>query len=340
MTATTEPSTQHVARTAEEWRLRPPLNLRVLCIVLVALTLLSYSAKRNHLDRLPGLLGSGVGEALGLTRQSEVGPAIRRLGSGLFPPVFSEKIDVSRIEGFDPKHLPAFTHIVHEPIKEYDALSGKWRILDTRDYLFDPVGYLRRTLLLMLETIEIAIWGTLLALVAALPLAFFGARGYTPNRLTYSLARGWSSFTRAAPEIILALVLVMVFGFGALAGVLTLAFNTSGFLGKFLADDIENADKGPQEALRSLGANKLKVLRYAVLPQVTPQYLAYLQYILERNVRAATAIGIVGAGGIGMELKGRWDMYDFGHVSTVLIIMFATVFGLERITQHVRGKLI
>lgn len=325
---------------AAQWKLLPPVNVKLIGILLMLSVLLGYSAKRNELTRLPGMLTAGVGESLGLTRQSEMGPAVRRFVSGLFPLALWEKTDVSRVEHFDPKHLPWLTSVVREPVREYDALHQHWRVIDTRNFLFDPFGYLKRVLLLMLQTIEIALWGTLIALVLALPQAYFAARGYTPNRVTYAIARFSTSFTRATPELILALICVMIFGFGAIAGVVTLAFNTSGFLGKFLADDIENADKGPQEALRSLGANKLKVLRYAVLPQVLPQYLAYIQYILERNVRSATAIGIVGAGGIGMELKGRWDLYDFGHVSTVLAVMFVTVLALERLTQFVRAKLI
>ena len=202
------------------------------------------------------------------------------------------------------------------------------------------MGYIKRDFVLMLETIEIAIWGTLLALFLALVPAWFGAKNLTPNRFAYSLARGVCSLNRALPELISALFFVMIFGFGVIPGVVTLGVSTMGFLGKFLADDIENCDTGPQEALRCQGANKLKVFRYAILPQVLPSYLAYMQYILERNVRAATAIGVVGAGGIGMELKGRWDMFDFGHVSTTLLVIFATVLTLERVTQYFRGKLI
>ena len=325
---------------AESWKLKAPISLQLIGLVLFACILLSVSARKNDLTKLPGLLVSGVGETTGVLPQRDMGPTIRRFLGGLFPPVISEKTDVSRVDNFDPKHLPWFSSVVREPIKEYDAVERKWVVTDTRDFLVNKYGYLERVILLMIQTIEIALWGTLLALLIALPQAYFAARGYSPNRLTYSIARFWTSFTRATPELILALVCVMIFGFGAIAGVITLAFNTSGFLGKFLADDIENADKGPQEALRSLGANKLKVLRYAVLPHVLPSYLAYLQYILERNVRAATAIGVVGAGGIGMELKGRWDMYNYGHVSTVLIVMFITVLSLERLTQAARAKII
>ncbi len=133
---------------------------------------------------------------------------------------------------------------------------------------------------------------------------------------------------------------MLAFGFGPIAGVLALGLHSAGFFGKFYADDIENADRGPQEALSSLGANNLKVLRYAVLPQVLPQYASYTQYVLERNVRMATVIGVVGAGGIGIELKGRFDMFNFGNVTTILVVLLITVLALEQLTQWARARLI
>jgi len=101
------------------------------------------------------------------------------------------------------------------------------------------------------------------------------------------------------PELIVALFLVLAYGFGPIAGVLALGLHAAGFLGKFYAEDIENADKKPQEALEAIGAGKLKTLWYGVIPQVLPQYIAYTAYILDRNLRMATVIGLVGAGGIG-----------------------------------------
>jgi phosphonate transport system permease protein len=192
----------------------------------------------------------------------------------------------------------------------------------------------------MLETLEIAMWGTLVAIVLGAPLAFFGTRRYTPHRALYVASRGVSAFLRAVPELVSVLFLVLAFGFGPIAGVLALGLHSTGFLGKFYADDVENADPGPQDALFSLGASGIKVFWFAALPQVLPQYIAYTQYILERNVRMATAIGVVGAGGIGVELKGRFDTFDFGHVTTILVVIFVTILALERASQWVRSRLI
>jgi phosphonate transport system permease protein len=210
---------------------------------------------------------------------------------------------------------------------------------ETHEVLVRPMGYLVFVLGKMLESLEIALWGTLLGIAIGGPVAYFGTRGYTPHRLLYVVARGCASYLRALPELVSALFLVLAFGFGPIAGVVALGLHSAGFFGKFYADDVENADKGPQEALFSVGANNLKVLRYAVLPQVLPQYASYTQYVLERNVRMATVIGIVGAGGIGIELKGRFDTFDFGHVTTIVLVILLAVVALEQLTQWARRRL-
>jgi phosphonate transport system permease protein len=185
-----------------------------------------------------------------------------------------------------------------------------------------------------------ALWGTIMAIVLAIPLGVMGARNYAYGRWMYLGARAICSFVRAIPELIVALILVIMYGPGPVAGILALGFHTSGFLGKFFADDIENADPGPQDALRSTGGNRFKVLRMAVVPQVLPQYVAYIQYIVERNVRTATILGVVSAGGIGFELMARFRNGEYDAVATILCIVFITVFALEQATQYLRQKLI
>jgi phosphonate transport system permease protein len=203
-----------------------------------------------------------------------------------------------------------------------------------------PVGYLWRVAVKMVETLEIALWGTILAVAVSVPLAIGGARNYTPSAGVYAVTRGLVSLLRAIPEMISALFLVLAYGFGPIAGILALGLHAAGFLGKFYAEDVENADRGPQEALHAIGAGKLKVLWFGVLPQVFPQYIAYTLYILDRNVRMAIVIGIVGAGGIGQELKGRYDMFNYGHVSTILLALFVTVFLLDQVSARIRARLI
>jgi phosphonate transport system permease protein len=207
-------------------------------------------------------------------------------------------------------------------------------------YLVEPYGYLLRVLRLMLVTIEMGIWGTIIAVLLGLPLAIGGAANYTPHRSVYYACRATVSFFRSLPELIVAMFLVLAFGFGPVAGMLALGLHSAGFLGKFYAEDIEDADRKPQEALAGLGAGKLRVLRAAVLPQVLPSYTAYTLYILDRNVRMATVVGLVGAGGIGLELKGRFDMFEYDHVGTILLAIFATVLILDQISARLRARMI
>jgi phosphonate transport system permease protein len=322
------------------WKLRQPYTAKHVFIILIVFVIAAFSAQRAEIYKGTGSIAYGVMDSVGLVDDSQVVRGWSHFFSNAFPLVLHEKTEVSRIQNFDRDNLPLLSYTTKAKIREYSIEKKTWIETEEVEYLIEPLGYLFFVVGLMFKTIEIAIWGTILAICIAIPVAFFSSTGYTPNVVIYNIARGVSSFNRAIPELISAMFMVLVFGFGPFPGVVALGIHSSGFLGKFFADDIENADKGPQEALRCIGANRLKVLRYAVIPQVLPQYMAYVQYILERNVRTATVLGIVGAGGIGMELSGRWDLSNFGHVSTILLIIFLTVFILEHLTQHIRKKLI
>ncbi len=324
----------------DDWRLRKPFSLKLVLTFLAVAVCLAVSARRTEIDKAIYQTAEGLAYAVGLTDEAEVATGWNNVMASAFPLTFSAEREVTRIEGFDRNDLPAFSYLISKPEREYDLDRGEWIETGEIEYLVEPFGYLTHVLWKMVETLEMAVWGTLLALALSIPLAWFSTRGYTWNRGTYFLARAVCSFTRALPELIVAIFCVLLFGFGTIPGVLALGFHCAGFFGKFFADDIENADRGPQDALRSTGAGRIKVFRFAVLPQVTPQFVAYVQYIMERNVRTATVLGIVGAGGIGLELKGRLDLSDYSHVATTLLVIFVTVFVLEQITQSVRGRLI
>jgi len=122
------------------------------------------------------------------------------------------------------------------------------------------------------------------------------------------------------------------------AGVLALGLHGAGFIGKFFAEEIENADKAPQHALMATGCSRFAVWRFAVLPQVLPAYIGYALYLLDRNVRMASIVGLVGAGGIGQELKGRFDMYEYPRVGTILIAILIIVILLDGLSAHLRKR--
>jgi phosphonate transport system permease protein len=326
-----------------DWHLAAPYNWRHVLLLIVALGLVLITGHRTEMDRMVALSTQAVGYSLGLADDSQVARGLGRVGETLWPPVLAESEEVARIEGFDPARLPFLARVETVEIVEQrlnpDTLALE-PATETREILVEPLGYAFTVAGKMLETLEIALWGTIISVLLSLPLAYFAARNYTANRFTYFGARSAISLLRSMPELIVALFLVLAFGFGPIAGVLALGLHAAGFLGKFYAEDIENADKKPQEALEAIGAGKLKTLWYAVMPQVLPQYVAYTLYILDRNVRMATVIGLVGAGGIGQELKGRFDLFQYGHVATILIAIFIVVFVLDQISARLRARLI
>jgi len=191
----------------------------------------------------------------------------------------------------------------------------------------------------MVETIEIAVLGTFLAIIISIPVALFSARNLAPNFFIFLIARTITIFFRAIPEFIMAMILVIAIGFGAMPGVLALGFHTMGFLAKFYAEDIEHVSKGPVEALKSSGASKRQVIAFAIIPQIIPSFIANNLYILDRNVRMATMLGIVGAGGIGYELQSSFRMFEYQRVSAIIIIIFITIFLIDHISSFVRSKI-
>jgi len=191
----------------------------------------------------------------------------------------------------------------------------------------------------MLETVEIAFIGTFLAIILSIPLGLFSARNLAPNYFVYFICKTIVIFFRAIPEFIIAMILVIAIGFGAMPGVLALGLHTMGFLAKFYAEDIEHINKGPIDALKSSGATKSQIISFGVIPQILPSFVANNLYILDRNVRMATMLGIVGAGGIGYELQSSFRMFEYPRVSAIIILIFITIFIIDNISSYIRSKI-
>jgi phosphonate transport system permease protein len=191
----------------------------------------------------------------------------------------------------------------------------------------------------MFETIEIAFVGTFIAIVLSIPLGLFSARNLAPNYFLYIVSKTIIIFFRAIPEFIMAMILVIAIGFGAMPGVLALGLHTMGFLAKFYAEDIEHINKGPIDALKSSGATKSQIISFGVIPQILPSFVANNLYILDRNVRMATMLGIVGAGGIGYELQSSFRMFEYERVSSIIILIFFTIFIIDHFSSYIRSKI-
>ena len=198
---------------------------------------------------------------------------------------------------------------------------------------------LRELIYAMFETIEIAFLGTFIAIVLSIPLGLFSARNLAPNYFVYLVCKTVVIFFRAIPEFIIAMILVIAIGFGAMPGVLALGLHTMGFLAKFYAEDIEHINKGPIDALESSGATKSQIISFGVIPQILPSFVANNLYILDRNVRMATMLGIVGAGGIGYELQSSFRMFEYERVSAIIVLIFVTIFLIDHLSAFIRSKI-
>jgi phosphonate transport system permease protein len=191
-----------------------------------------------------------------------------------------------------------------------------------------------------LETIDIAIFGTLGGVVMALPLAVLAATNVTPSRALYYLARSAIGFTRAVPDLVWALLFVTAVGLGPFPGALALAVHSIGMLGRLFAETIETMDMAPIDALALTGANRIQVFTHGVVPTVLPALLGIGLYRLDENIRSSLVLGFVGAGGIGFQLLTAMNLFQYREVSLLLIVIFVIVFTAERLSAVCRERLI
>jgi phosphonate transport system permease protein len=187
-----------------------------------------------------------------------------------------------------------------------------------------------------METVQIAIWGTLLGVVFAIPLALLAARNLHSNRWVYQGTRQLLNVIRSVNELILALVFVSAVGLGPFPGVLALAVHGVGMLGKFFAESIEEIDQGPLEALRATGARPLQVIVFGVLPQVVTAWIAVILYRFEVNLRSATVLGMVGAGGLGFELVSSLKLFKYPETATCIIVITIMVVAADLLSGRLR----
>ena len=218
-------------------------------------------------------------------------------------------------------------------------LAGFPRALDMLARMIPP-DFTRWQLLStgMIESVQMALAATLAGVVLSVPLGIAAARNLAPRPL-YLAARGCIVLGRTLHEVIIAIFFVKLFGFGPVAGLLTLAFASAIFLAKMLAEDIENVRIGPVEAVRATGAGFGQTVVYSIVPQVLARTVGVVIYRLDANVRHSTVIGIVGAGGIGQTLSASFSRYDYDFALAILLSIIALVALGEWFSDWVRTRL-
>ncbi|MCX7932449.1 MAG: phosphonate ABC transporter, permease protein PhnE [Rhodovarius sp.] len=187
----------------------------------------------------------------------------------------------------------------------------------------------------LLESVTMTIVSTAAGILLSLPIALGAARNLAPLPV-YLVCRAIIAISRTFQEVIIAIIFVAMVGFGPLAGMLTLAFATLGFMAKLLAEDIEDIERAQAEAVRATGAGWFSWIAWSVLPQVKPRLIGLSAYRLDINFRESAVLGLVGAGGIGDTLNTAFDRYEFGTAAAVLLIIIAIVLACEYASGMIR----
>ncbi|QLE54325.1 phosphonate ABC transporter, permease protein PhnE [Nostoc sp. TCL26-01] len=190
----------------------------------------------------------------------------------------------------------------------------------------------------LIETVQMSLWGTTIGAIISLPIAVASASNVAPRWLQW-LANLLQNAVRSVPSIILGLIFVAATGLGAPAGTLALGIYTIGYLAKFYQQAIEAVDSRSLESLQVMGASRFQIAQYGILPQVLPLGLGYTLWMFEYNIRAASVLGVVGAGGIGFQLKSYIDGFEYNKATTMMLVLLVVVTVIDGFSSQLRRHL-
>ncbi len=201
------------------------------------------------------------------------------------------------------------------------------------------VGYINNIWGPLLDTIKMSLLGSFVGGVLAIPFAILASSNLITNKVVLHVVRIFLSIVRTLPTLVAALIATYIWGLGTMAGTVAIAVFTFAYVGKQLFEIIETVDMGSYEAMEAMGAGKAYAFISAILPQILPSYLSVCLFCLEGNVRYASILGYVGAGGLGLILNEKIGWREYDSVGMILIILFGTVLVIEGISHYIRKKL-
>ena len=192
----------------------------------------------------------------------------------------------------------------------------------------------------LLVTVEMALLGTIFGVLLSLPLAGLAARNISPHWTCYTAARAWITVCRSVPDLVWGLIFVVAVGLGPEAGVLAITVDVMGFCGRFFAESIEDLDPGRLEGLRALGASRIGVLAGGVVPTCLPSFVTTSMFALESSARSSVVLGLVGAGGIGIELATSMTLLRYDEALTIILSILIVVVVFERVSSAIRRRVL
>lgn len=207
--------------------------------------------------------------------------------------------------------------------------------------MFPPeLAYMPQVWAPLFDTIKMSLFGSVIGAVAVIPFAMLASSNVIKSGVVVSLVRLFLGVVRTLPTLVTALIATYVFGLGTLAGTTAIAIFTFAYMGKILYEEIETVDMGAFEAMEAMGATKLQAFTSAIAPQVIPSYLSNGLFCFEGNVRYASILGYVGAGGLGLILNEKLGWREYSSVGMILVMLFVTVFIIESVSRYCRRKLV
>jgi phosphonate transport system permease protein len=192
----------------------------------------------------------------------------------------------------------------------------------------------------LLTTFQMAVAGGIIGIAISLPLAWLAAWNHSPHPVVYAMTRGFITFCRTVPDLVWALFFVVTVGLGPFAGTLAIVVDTVGYCGRFYAESMEEVDPAPQEALKAMGAGSLSVVVCSTVPAAMPAMTAHSLYAMERAVRSSVILGLVGAGGIGVEIETFMNMFQYSYAATCIVLIFIMVLAMEQLSSWLRRKVL
>lgn len=231
---------------------------------------------------------------------------------------------------FGPVNMSSFTKLFtnSQNMRQFGA-----------EFLKPDFGNVRLYIAQMWLTVQIALWGTVLAVLVAIPFGLACSRNIAPVWLQQPM-RLLMNLLRSIPDLVIGTLFIVAVGLGPFAGVMALALNTGGVLAKLFSEAVESIDKGPVEGVRATGASRVEEVVWGVIPQVAPLWTSYALYRFESNARAATVLGLIGAGGIGQVLFDSLNAFAYAQVSAIAIVIVVAVSLIDLLSQAMRSRLL
>ncbi|MGH0054067.1 MAG: phosphonate ABC transporter, permease protein PhnE [Sphaerochaetaceae bacterium] len=209
-----------------------------------------------------------------------------------------------------------------------------------KDMIPPDTAYISQIWSPLLDTIKMSLLGSFLGAIACIPFSLLSSTNLVHSKIITAFFKVFFSIVRTLPTLVAALIATYIFGLGTLAGTTAIAIFTFAYCGKILYESIETCSMGSFEALEAMGCGKTSAIRYAIAPQVLPSYLSTVLFCFEGNVRYASILGYVGAGGLGLILNEKIGWREYGKVGMILIALFVTVAVIESLSQYLRSKLV